>query len=122
MAMATANVSARDFAFFVKGLGFKVYLAKSGGYGFITDDSESRVLSFSFTDGGSLRGNYGPPSHASGTGWRMDQHPCDLQTAEHVRKALYAHPPEFAGRGWKHMTNVAQYLAMYGSSSQYTEL
>jgi hypothetical protein len=111
------------FAYFIKGLGFKVYIAKSGSYGFITDDTESRVLSFSFTAGGSLSGNYGPPSTQSGTGWRMNESPYDLKTAEDVRKALYANPPDWIrGRGWKYLSSVKQYLGEYGSSSGFTEI
>jgi hypothetical protein len=110
------------FANFVKGLGFHVYLAKSGGYGFITDDTESRVLSFSFTDGGSLGGNYGPPSQESGTGWRMEENPYDLKTAKDVREALYAHPPHWCSKGWERLSTVADYLAMYGNSSGFARV
>lgn len=105
------------FAHFIRGLGFRVYLAKCSTYGFITDDSEVRVLSFSFTDGGSLGGNYSPPSTQSGTGWRMDGHPSDLRTADQVRTALYAVPPPWAGRGWKRPSTVADYLGLFGASS-----
>jgi hypothetical protein len=44
--------AASAFALHVKGLGFRAFLAKSGTYGFITDDTGSRVLSFSFNDDG----------------------------------------------------------------------
>jgi hypothetical protein len=117
--------NAREFAQFAKGLGFKVYVAKDnyrGGYGFVTDDSESRVLSFSFSDGGSLGGNDGPPSHASGTGWRLAETPYDVQTADDVRKALYAWPDYDCGHGWKRFTTVEEYLAMYGASSGFVEI
>jgi hypothetical protein len=107
---------------FIKGLGFDVYIAKSGTYGFITDNKAERVLSFSFTDGGSLSGNYGPPSQTSGTGWRMDLDPSQLTTYGDVHKALYSEAPGFCGKGWKHYTTVAQHLADYGSSSQYTKI
>jgi hypothetical protein len=114
--------SAAAFAGFVKAKGFRVFMAKAGTYGFVTDESESRVLSFSFTDGGSLSGNYGPPSTSSGSGWRMDDSPWDLRSVEDIRRALYARPPEFCGRGWKHLTTVKQHLAMYGDSSNYVEV
>jgi hypothetical protein len=114
--------TASDFAHFVKGLGFKVYLAKAGHYGFITDSTEERVLSFSFSDGSSLSGNYGPPSRESGTGWRLEQSPHDLKTADDVRRALNAYPPAFCGKGWNYLTTVKQHLAIYGSSSEYTEV
>lgn len=133
-------MNAREFAHFIKGLGFRVFVAKSGQYGFITDAEGSRVLSYGFSDGGNLGGNYGPPSQASGTGWRMDESPWDLKTAEDVRKALYApappwcrpassgcpscgRPHESARRdGWQHYTTLEQHLAMYQSSSQYQEI
>lgn len=54
---------ARNFAERITHMGFTVYLAEPGPYGFITDETESRVLSFSFNDMTSLGGNYGrlPP-------------------------------------------------------------
>lgn len=111
------------FAGFVKGLGFTVYIAKAGTHGFITDVTETRVLSFSLSDFGSLSGNYGPPSQESGMGWRLAQEPSDLRTAEDVRRALYAHPdPRQCGHGWKYFSSVKQYLAMYGESSQYEKI
>lgn len=117
--MTTKREQAAEFAGRMRALGFTVYLAKSGDYGFITDATESRVMSFSMNDGTSLSGNYGPPSHGSGTGWRMDKTPDQLRTAEDVRKALYATPPAFCGRGWKNYTTVKQHLETYGDSSGY---
>lgn len=114
--------TARDFASYVKGLGFTVYLAKAGTYGFITDDAGERVLSFSFTDGGSLSGNYGPPSTKSGTGWRLEQAPHDLKTHTDVRRALYEPAPAFCGNGWKHYTSVEQHLKLYGDSSAFARI
>ena len=116
------NTEVRDFADRIKALGFKVYIAERGTYGFITDDTASRVLSFSFNDSGSLSGNYGPPSKASGTGWQLEQSPWGLKTRDQVRDALYATPPAFRGNGWKHCTTVEQHLAMYGLSSRYSEV
>ena len=109
----------------IKVLGFRVYLSKHKDYGFITDDSESRVLSFSFRDGGSLGGNYGPPTTQCGTGWRMDGSPWDLKTADDVRKALYAFIPSWVGgptaRAAIKPSTVAQYRAAYQSSSCFAE-
>jgi hypothetical protein len=113
---------ARTFAARMTSLGFTVYLAERGSYGFLTDDTESRVLSFSFNDGGSLSGNYGPASHESGTGWRLDGSPQSLRTKDDVIKALYAHPPGYCGKGWKSFTTVAQHLAIYGASSRYARV
>ena len=110
------------FADHISRLGFTVYIAKSGTYGFITDDAANRVLSFGFNDGGSLSGNYGPPSTQCGTGWRMDKGPHSLTTAEAVREALYANPPDWLrGKGWRYLSTVEQYLQLYGSSSQFTK-
>lgn len=120
--MGYVTDAAKEFAERIKGLGFKVYLAKKGTYGFITDDSAARVLSFSLNDNGSLGGNYRPPSSESGTGWRLDKTLSDMRTVHDVREALYTHPPLFCGRGWKHLSTVAQYLAQYGSSSQFEEV
>lgn len=114
--------AAREFASFITGLGFIVYLAKDGTYGFITDDTRTRVLSFSFTDGGTLSGNYGPPSTKSGTGWRLEQAPHNLQTAAHVKRALYEGAPGWCGDGWKHYTTVEQHLKLYGDSSEFTQV
>src|SRR5687768_14168584 len=99
-------MNATDFAHRVKRLGFRVFLASSGTYGFITDDAGSRVLTFSFTDvgGPTLSGNYGPPSQKSGTSWRLLQTPYDLVTADDVRKALHTPAPQWCGDGWKRYT------------------
>jgi hypothetical protein len=106
------------FADHIKSLGFTVYMATAAHYGFITDDTGSRVLSFNIRDG-SLGGNYGPPSRESGTGWRMETRTWDLKTAEDVHRALYAEAPSFAGKGWKNYTTAAQHLKTYGASSRY---
>jgi len=119
------RVETVEFVTKIKALGFRVFVAKDGEgtYGFITDDTEARVLSFS-CDGpwSSLSGNYGPPSRESGTGWQLDKVPGNLHTAADVRETLYAMPPAVAGKGWRHLTTLAQYLAMYGSSSKYKEV
>lgn len=111
-----------EFATRIKALGFRVWLAERDRYGFISDDTGARVVSFSFSDGTSLGGNYGPPSTISGTGWRMDTMPDDLQTASDVRRVLDTSPPPRAGNGWKYMTTVEQHLATYGTSSRYREI
>ncbi len=118
----TINNDTMTFAGFIKGLGFTVYLAKAGDYGFITDDTGSRVLSFSFTDGGSLSGNYGPPSQKSGTGWRLEQSPSDLRTAADVRRALNASAPSWCGDGWTRYTSVSEHMKLYGDSSEFTRI
>ena len=122
--MSYRHDNASSFAQHVKGLGFHVYLAKAGDYGFITDEAGSRVLTFSFsgTDGGSLSGNYGPPSQSSGTGWCLEQAPHELVTAEDVRRALNEAAPRWCGNGWKHYTTLAQYMKLYGDSSRFAQV
>lgn len=109
------------FAARIKALGFRVWLAERGTYGFISDADGARVLSFSF-NGGSLGGNYGPASRESGTGWRIDGSPYSLRTAGDVRAALNAYPFDGCGKGWKYFTTVAQHLKEYGPSSRYYEV
>lgn len=121
--MTSRNQPVKDFAQRIAAFGFRVFIARDGEgeWGFITDDTAQRVLSFSFNDGGSLGGNYGPPSQESGTGWRIDGDPWSLKTADAVRKALYAHPPVWCGKGWRYLTTVDQHLSQYGSSSRFAE-
>lgn len=111
--------AAHDFAERITRLGFVVYLAQQGHYGFITDDAGTRVMSFAFDIENTLGGNYGPPSRESGTGWRMDERPESLQTADDVRRALYAMPPQWCRNGWKHLTTLESHLKSYGPSSKY---
>ena len=119
--MSYRKQEAAAFAARIHAMGFAVYLAESGEYGFITDETESRVLSFSFGIGSpNLGGNYGPPSRESGTGWRMDTTPGALRTAYDVKAALYAGPPDWLrGRGWKYLSTVEQYRAEYQRSSKF---
>ena len=123
MSYAHQRQEAREFAERIKALGFKVYMAEKGTYGFITDDSMSRVMGFEF-DGlrSSLGGNYGPATQESGTGWQLSKNPEQIKTAEDVKAALYETPPPFAGKGWRYFTTVEQHLAVYGSSSKYVEI
>lgn len=121
--------AAHEFAYRVKAMGFAVYIAAGGHYGFISDETGARVLSFSFAGvEDTLSGNYGPPSRESGTGWRMDQRPQSLRTAEDVRAALYASPPQWCQRatdtrgGWRRMTTLDEHLKQYGKSSGYRQL
>jgi hypothetical protein len=111
---------AHDFAYRIKAMGFVVYMAAQGHYGFISDEKGERVLSFQFPGiENTLSGNYGPPSRESGTGWRLEQSPESLRTIDDVRRALYAYPPKWCGEGWRNMTSLEQHLATYGKSSGY---
>lgn len=115
--------AAHEFAQRIKALGFVVYMAEQGHYGFISDDTGARVLSFQFNGyEDSLSGNYGPPSRESGTGWRMDVTPQQLRTAEDVQEALNAYPPAFCGKGWRNLTTLAMHLQAYGPSSKYRKI
>lgn len=109
-----------EFAKRITALGFAVYVAEDRTYGFVTDEKESRVLSFSFTNCGYLSGSYGPPTTMSGSGWRMDEDPRSLTSKDKVKAALYAMPPPWAGNGWRYFTTVAQHMKQYDSSSHYT--
>lgn len=122
--------TARGYAQFIKGLGFRAFVAANDGprgHGFITDAKGERVVSFQMDDG-SLGGNYGPPSRESGTGWRLAESIWALKTAADVRAALYASPPDWIRRktrehgGWEHLTTLEQHLGMYGRSSGYQEV
>ena len=75
-----------EYAQQIKALGFRVWLAKSNTYGFISDDTGSRVLSWSTEDlSGALSGNYGPASRESGTGWKHEDFSMSaLRTGESV--------------------------------------
>lgn len=137
--------TAREFAQFIKGLGFRAFVAGvpggdgTRGYGFITDDKGERVLSFGMRDG-DLGGNYNG-DRSTGSGWRMDSHTWDLKTAEDVRRALYAMAPNWTGFNASarrscptcgHVTEstrsagtyrtLEQYLKLYGPSSKFQEI
>ena len=75
-----------EYAQQIKALGFRVWLAKSNTYGFISDDTGSRVLSWSTEDlSGALSGNYGPASRESGAGWKHEAFSMSaLRTGESV--------------------------------------
>lgn len=109
------------FAKRIKALGFRVFLAESREYGFITNDDGSRVISFSFSFEPSLSGNYGPPSRESGTGWRLSRSPESLRTVEDVEAAFAETPPAWCGKGWRYMTTLEQHLKDYGATSRYYE-
>jgi len=113
-----------EYAQSIKALGFRVWLASNNTYGFISDSTGSRVLTWSTQDlAGKLGGCYGPPSRESGTGWvHEDFSMSELRTAEDVEHYLYASPPSWAGRGWQYMTTVEQHLATYARSSRYREI
>lgn len=120
---------AHNFAYRIKAMGFAVYLASGGHYGFISDETGARVLSFGFSGvEDTLSGNYGPPSRESGTGWRIEESPHNLTTVEKVKAALYAMPPRWCQQatetrgGWRRMTTLEEHLKQYGPSSKYRKI
>lgn len=137
--------TAREFAQFIKGLGFRAFVAGTPGgdgtrgYGLITDATGERVLSFGM-EGGTLGGNYNG-DQSTGSGWRIENlHTWDLRTAEDVKRALYALAPGWTGfntgprhchacgqstgeaRGGSTYRTLEQYLKLYGSSSKFQEV
>lgn len=111
-----------EFAAKIKSWGFRIWFAERGYYGFISDDTLSRVLTFNLRDG-TLGNCYGPPSTESGTGWRLHGNPWTLKNPDHVRELLYEYPTvRQCGNGWKYLTTVDQHLKMYGPSSRYREV
>lgn len=97
-----------------KGWGFRAFVAEQGDYGFVTDADGSRVMGFSFSGFSTrLSGHYGPPSTESGTGWSLEQSPDALHSAEDMRKALYANPPSWCGKGWRSLSTLVDHLGRY---------
>lgn len=110
----------KEWADSIIAMGFIVHMSKSGTHGFITDETETRVLSFEFNRGAPdrLSGNYGPANKYCGTGWVLDEIPADLDSSEKVVAALYAHPPQSC-QGWEYFTTVQQHLEVYKSCCGY---
>lgn len=103
-----------EFATKAHALGFTVYLADSKGYGFLTDDSRSRVLSFECEFGSiKLGGNY-KPATGCGSGWDMGLVEWE-PTAEKIKAHLYAAAPNWANKSPEY-TTPEQYTKGYGSS------
>lgn len=103
----------------IKAAGFRVFIAKSGTYGFFTDAEGTRVVSFQYDlSGFKFSGNYkSDQPRSTGTGW-------DLGTnlSGNYKGLFNSSAPDWAVRGanWKH-TTLAQHLAVYQSSSAYVE-
>lgn len=107
----------------IKAAGFRVFIAKSGTYGFYTDEAGSRVVSFQFDLGGfKFSGNYKTDQpRQTGTGWGMGE--SVNVSAEGFRNMFESNPPQWAVRGanWE-LTTLDQHLATYQRSSLYTEV
>lgn len=100
----------------IKATGFRVFLAKSGTYGFYTDAEGSKLVSFQFDLGGfKFTGNYKTDQpRQCGTGWQ-------LQDGDFNQ--MFNEAPTWSVRGasWKYST-LEQHLKTYQASSQYTEV
>lgn len=99
----------------IKAAGFRVLIAKSGTYGFYTDEEGTKVVSFQYDLGGfKFTGNY--KSKSCGTGWMME----DGMTFDAMLKA---DAPNWATKGEAvQCTTLEQHLATYQTSSVYTEI
>lgn len=100
----------------IKSQGFRVFIAKSGTYGFYTDSEGTRIVSFQYDLGGfRFTGNYKTSQpRSTGTGWQL---------RDGDFKQMFAEFPSWSLRGasWK-FTTLEQHLATYQASSQYKEI
>lgn len=114
---ATAELAQR-----IRAAGFRVFIAKSGTYGFYTDAEGTRVVCFQFDLGGfKFSGNYKTSNpRSTGTGWSMGES-ADM-TSQGFTSMFRSYAPSWAVRGaeWR-FTTLAEHLKTYQASSQYTE-
>lgn len=111
---------ALDFARHIKSLGYVVYMAESGTYGLISDDTGKRVLGFQYDLGGiSLHGYYAPTPR-SGTGWKFDDIP-QRPTPEQVAEWLSAPAPGWTGNRNPTYPTLAQAIKEW-PASKYAKL
>jgi hypothetical protein len=107
----------------IKAAGFRVFIAKSGTYGFYTDEAGSRIVSFQFDLGGfKFSGNYKTDQpRSTGNGWGFGEG-VDI-SASGLRSMFESTPPQWAVRGanWE-LTTLEQHLKTYQASSQYVEV
>lgn len=104
--------------------GFRVFLAESETYGFMTDADGTRVVCFQ-TDLGivSLSGNYKTNKPLeTGMGWRIGEIDGKFNTVNFACLFLSS-PPSWAlkGASWR-FTTLNEHLATYQESSKYREL
>jgi hypothetical protein len=93
--------------------GYRVFLAEKGTYGFYTNNEGKRIVSFACDLGGiNFSGNY--KSKTDGTGWRIGRNREDYEVM------LNEYP--WVGIKFEKFTTVEEHLAIYNSSSRYTEL
>lgn len=100
--------------------GFRVFIAKTGTYGFYTDAAGSRVVSFQYDFAGfRYGGNY--KSKKSGTGWVLAEASFADMFAElpphwATKNEVFEEPGERVA-----LTTLAEHLAIYQKSSAYVE-
>lgn len=115
--------NAAEFAQAALKAGFRAFLAKSGTYGFYTDATGSKVISFQFNYlSPCVSGNYrtNQPKH-TGTGWRISD---DAETSPSALRAYFdTVPPRWAvgNARWRY-TTLEDHLKTYGGSSGYEEI
>lgn len=103
------NDSIKELAETLVRFGFKVYIAEKGTYGFYTDETGKRTVSFELRNGMySFGGNYKPSKH-SGTGWTLEAP--SILNKKAFEDMLYANAP-----GWRHNPNPE-----YTTEEQYIE-
>ena len=110
-----------DFAQRAVELGFHVFIAEKGTYGYYTDGS--RVVSFQYDCGSmQLSGNYKTSDpKKTGNGWRMDDDSVVIDDNA-ITKAISTKPPRWAvGEATWELTTPEQYRATYQDSSRYVE-
>lgn len=107
----------KELANEIKASGFRVFIAKSGTYGFYTDANGTRVVSFQAgLSGMTFSGNYKTTNpHSTGTGWQLENN-----TFKDMFNQI---APNWAVRGaeWNY-TTLEQHLATYQKSSVYSEI
>ena len=119
--MTPSQKMGKEFADHAKAMGFTVYLAKTGTYGFLTDNDGMRVLCFDCDHmrGTKLSGNY-QPSKNHGTGWQIAES-VHLPRKDELQAYLYTPVPNWITRPVQPFTTVEQHLDRYGRSSGYTK-
>lgn len=106
--------------------GFRVFIAKSGNYGFYTDAEGTRVVSFQYDLAGyKFSGNYKAVNVAKdgrsvGQGWIMgDYHELN---ADQFKNLFASTAPHWATKGLDvTLTTLAEHLDTYQKSSFYVE-
>ena len=108
----------REEAQRIRNIGYRVFIAKGGTYGFYTDKKMEKVVSFCYDLGAIVySGNYkSNDGRRCGNGWR-------LSNEENYQSMYNALPPQWAvGNAPYKLKTVKQYLKEYQRSSKFKEL